>query len=272
MASTSTTIPGTAFRAGYVAKGVVNLLIGVLAVLVVNGTGTAAAGALEQVGGQPHGQFLLVLLALGVLGVAMWRFVEGFLEARDRGTDLGGAFARLGVVVSSLLYTVIGILAIRYATSAGGGAKQEATAWLMARPGGVWVVGLLGVIGLVFGLHHLRQAYDGPVTKHFARQDLTETLLAVVRFGIAARGVALCVIGALIVQAAATHHPSDVGGLDRALQTLAAQSFGPSLLALIAIGLVSYGVHCFSVAAYGRFPDVEISGGHVRQLRSDPAH
>src|SRR3954468_2573647 len=69
-------------RMGYVAKGVVYTLIGVLAVQTAIGAGgrtTDSKGALEQVGDAPFGEFLLITIGIGLVGYALWRFIQGFM-------------------------------------------------------------------------------------------------------------------------------------------------------------------------------------------------
>ncbi|MEZ4239101.1 MAG: DUF1206 domain-containing protein [Myxococcota bacterium] len=271
----TTRIPGTVFEAGYIAKGAIYSLIGILAFQTAIGRGgdtTSSQGALEHVGNQPFGQVLLWLLAIGVFGYAMWRFVDGFLDASDRGSDAKGALQRVGIVISGMLYTGLGISAIRIATagggSSGGSRKQEATAWLMSKPGGEVLVAIVGIIVLVVGLSHFWRAYKGSFMDHFSRvHGKTRDLVRNVSIaGLSARGVTFLIIGALVVQAALTHDPSQTGGLDKALQTLAAQPFGPWLLGIVALGLLCYGAYCLCVAYFGTFPDVEISGETVHQL------
>jgi Na+/proline symporter len=56
---------------------------------------------------------------------------------------------------------------------------------------------------------------------------------------------ALLVVVGLFGYAAVTHEAKKSGGLDQALLTVLKQPFGPVLLALIAAGIVCYGLFCF---------------------------
>jgi hypothetical protein len=70
------------------------------------------------------------------------------------------------------------------------------------------------------------------------------------RVGYAARGVVFCILGVFLIQAARHYNPSEVQGLDGALQSLARQSFGPYILGLVALGLVAYGLYMLVEARY----------------------
>jgi hypothetical protein len=69
--------------------------------------------------------------------------------------------------------------------------------------------------------------------------------------GFVGKGAAIAIVGVLVVVAAIRFRPEEAG-LDAALHTLAAQSFGPYLLAVISLGLLAYGVFCFFDARYHR--------------------
>src|SRR6516165_9167130 len=68
-------------RLGYGAKGVVYLIIGWLAVQVAIGAGgktTDQRGALQTIHAQPFGRFLLALLIVGLIGFAIWCFLQAW--------------------------------------------------------------------------------------------------------------------------------------------------------------------------------------------------
>ncbi|WP_026098943.1 DUF1206 domain-containing protein [Kamptonema formosum] len=69
-------------RFGYAAKGAVYAIVGLLAAQAAFGAGgrtTDARGALETIVTQPFGKFLLSLVAIGLIGFALWRFVQAFM-------------------------------------------------------------------------------------------------------------------------------------------------------------------------------------------------
>jgi hypothetical protein len=78
-------------------------------------------------------------------------------------------------------------------------------------------------------------------------------IYAVARFGIIARGVVVGTIGLFLMIAGWTHDPSEAIGIEGALGALGHQRSAPWLFGVVALGLVSYGVHELLIAWKGRF-------------------
>lgn len=77
-------------RAGFVARGAIYLTIGVLALGVALGIGgktTNHQGALQTIAQQPFGKVLLILLAIGFAGYALWRFVHALVGHGPEDSD-----------------------------------------------------------------------------------------------------------------------------------------------------------------------------------------
>jgi hypothetical protein len=86
-----------------------------------------------------------------------------------------------------------------------------------------------------------------------AAPDRWEPLIeAVGRVGYAAKGVAFCVVGVLVVRAAATADVSTATGLDGAMTAIGRTGAGPALLTVVAVGFAAFGVYALARA---RYPD-----------------
>src|SRR5215212_3148517 len=98
-------------RAGLLARGVVYGVIGVLAVKLALGDGGKATnqqGALQTIAKQPFGKVLLVLVAVGLAGYALWRLVRAAIghgpEASDDTKErIAGLFS--GIAYGALCLT-----------------------------------------------------------------------------------------------------------------------------------------------------------------------
>lgn len=253
----------TLARFGYVAKGFVYGAIGILALLAAftaGGETTDTTGALHAIAAQPLGQMLLALISFGLVGYVFWRFVQAIKDPGNNGTDAKGILTRLGYLFSGITYIGVAanaaLLAMGSSSGGGGNSKQDWTAIVMGQPLGRWLVGVAGALTIGIGFWRLYQAYKIKFRQKVNLNELgseeKDWLVNISRFGIAARGVAFVMIGFFILQAAHQFDPEKVKGLDGALLTLAQQPFGKILLALMALGLMSYAVYLFVQARYLR--------------------
>lgn len=129
------------------------------------------------------------------------------------------------------------------------------TATLMEKPGGVLLVGAVGVGIVAGGVYHVVKGWrkkfledlQGGTSGHLGRAVVT-----LGRVGYIAKGAALGVLGVLFVVAAVQHDPQQAGGLDSAFATLAAQPFGVALLVAVGLGFAAYGLYSFARARYAR--------------------
>ncbi|WP_413166478.1 DUF1206 domain-containing protein [Capilliphycus salinus ALCB114379] len=248
-------------RFGYATKGAVYGLIGLLALMAAFSSGgktTGTRGALRTIAAQPLGQILLALIAVGLVGYAIWRIVEAIQDPDRKGSDFKGIVTRIGYIISGLIYASLAFNAALLAIGAGGGgggdSKQTWTARLLSQPFGQWLVGTIGAILIGIGLYRIYKAYRIKFRKKLNLRELDykqeKWVVNVCRFGITARGVIFMMLGFFLIQAARQFDPSEVQGLDGALQTLARQPYGKFLLAIAAFGLVAYAVYMFVQARY----------------------
>jgi hypothetical protein len=248
-------------RLGFGAKGVVYLVVGLIAVRASIGAGEAATGprgALQAISEQPVGEALLWVVALGLLGYAAWRFVQAARDTEHKGHEAKGLVVRAGYALSGVLHASLAFAAMRIAggSGEGDGGEQGMTAQLMQQPFGRWLVVIAGLVVLAVGLNQFRLAYGARFRKHLrtAEMDAEEERWAVLagRIGYAARGVTFLIIAGFLVIAGVQADPSEAKGLDDALRVLERQSFGPGLLALVGLGLFCYGLFQLVLARYRR--------------------
>jgi len=247
-------------RLGMAAAGFVYVVIGFLAVELALGAGGKAAdrsGALHELAGEWWGTLLLIVVALGFAGYAVWRFTVAALGAKveESDEDLGWHkrlwHAARGLFYAFLCFTAVELLVGAQSSSAG---EKEQTATILEWPAGRWLVGALGAGMIAWGLGSAyrgitRKFKDDLHTRHMsARADRWVTRVGVV--GFLARAVVYALIGVFLIRAAVLYDPREAVGLDGALQELAQQTFGPLLLGVVAAGIIAYGLFYFVRAAY----------------------
>ena len=247
-------------RAGFVARGVIYGVIGILAVKLAIGAGGKTAGqsgALKTIAHQPFGKGLLILLAIGLAGYSLWRFIRALLGHGPEDTDSG--FERLAAFGSGVAYALICVLAIEILLGSGSsssGSPKHPTAGVLGWPGGTWIVGFAGVILCGVALY---QGYRG-MSNDFLDDSKTEEMSPGMRkwitwigtFGHLSRMVVFGLVGIFLIKAAVDYNPDKAVGLDGALAKLANHSYGSYLLGIVAAGLVAFAVYSLSDARYRR--------------------
>lgn len=248
-------------RGGFVARGLVYGLIGVLAVALAVGAGGEATnqqGAFETVVRQPLGHVLLILVAVGLGGYALWRLVRATLGRGPEGRD-DDVFDRVAGFGSGVFYAVLCAVAVEVVTgraSSSSSSVPHHAAGILGWPGGQ---GLVGGAGVLMGLVALYQGYRA-VTRDFLEdvkigemdEDARRALTVVGTVGHLARMVVFGLVGVFLVKAAADFDPRTAVGVGGALSRLAREPDGAALLGLVAGGLVVFGVYSISDARYHR--------------------
>jgi hypothetical protein len=253
-----------AARAGLVAAGVSYVLVGVLAIGVAvdaGGRATSRDGALRSVAGQPFGEVVLVLLAIGFASYALWRLIQAIALREEPDGEIRRAKTwgkRAVHVARAVVYAGLAFVAVRVLLGTRGESQteqaRETTATVLEWPAGTWIVALIGVyavgLGLVSGYRGLTTKFEehwrpGKMSR---RARAWATPIAVI--GHLARGLVFALVGTFLVKAALEYEPREAVGLDGALRRLAEASHGPWLLGLVAAGLIAYGLYCLVDARY----------------------
>jgi hypothetical protein len=258
---------GIVARSGLVAKGVLYAALGLLAVKVASGEASARTanqrGAIELVASQPLGEWLLLLLTVGLFALSIWQVilvikgdpVDGS-AATDRAIFAGKAFLYFGTAMTALR-----LLGFDWAQRISGGGSEASqdrtTAVVMSWPGGPWIVGLLGVFvvgAAIYQFHY--HAMNRGFMKRLATGRMSRHLASIVeragRAGYASRAIVLGIIGLFFIVAAVEHDARAAVGLSGALQAAARQTWGAVILWVVALGLLLYGGFCFAEARYRR--------------------
>jgi hypothetical protein len=251
-------------RIGLLAYGLVHLLVAWLALQLAWGGGGGSAdqsGAMATLAEQPFGTPLLWVIAVGLVALAVWQAAE-VLRWRSGWSASGKARTKAlrksgSALVKAAVYMTLAVLAIRFATGGGQSSsqqQQETTAGVLDWPGGRFLVAAAGLVLIGVGAWHVRKG----LTKRFLKQidlgdaphEATRLVTRLGQVGFPAKGIALALVGGLLVYAAVTFDPSKAQGLDGALRTVLEAPFGRILLTLVAVGIAAFGAFCFVRARY----------------------
>lgn len=251
-------------RIGHVAKGIVYMLSGVLTLLAALNIGGQKAGKTEVIDflhHQPLGNVLLILIAIGLACYAFWRFVESFQDTQDKGSDAKGKAMRAGYFGSGLLYlglAIYTVMQISGGSSGSGNSKQGIVATLLQSDFGVLVVIFIAMGFFVKSIYQFYRVYKGNFTRNIRSGELpTDKAETIVRnagyAGYISRGIVIGIIGYFFLKAALQSDASEVQGSTGAFSFLQQSATGAWLLALVAAGLVCYGIFMLISARYKNF-------------------
>jgi membrane protease YdiL (CAAX protease family) len=126
----------------------------------------------------------------------------------------------------------------------------------MREPGGRFLTGLAGLLLIALGAALAYRAWQ----KDFVRQlrlsemrpRLRRLVVALGQVGGIARGTVFAAAGIFVLVAAIRARPGQAQGLDATLRALAATPAGPLLLAVIAVGLIIFGIYSCVEARWRR--------------------
>jgi len=248
-------------RVGFVARGVIWGIIGILALKLALGHGgktTNQQGALHTIAQQPFGKILLTLVAIGLGGYSLWRLLRAAIGHGREGSD--SAFERVAGAASGIAYAVMCTFAVQVLlgadTSSTSGNTKHETAGVLAWPAGNWIVGIAGAVMIGTALY---QGYRG-ITRKFLEDSKVEQMgprlkLWIARLGTTghlARMVVFGLIGIFVVKAAINDSRHAAIGLDGALAKLVHRAYGPWFLGFVAAGLIAFALYSLSDARYRR--------------------
>jgi hypothetical protein len=248
-------------RVGLVAKGVIYAVVGVLAIQVARGGRTESpdrAGALRTIAEQRFGKALLVLLACGLAGYALWRLAQAILDRDNEGEGPKGLVKRATSLAKAAWYGILCGLTV--STLVGGGSgdhnEQKTTAGVFDRPLGrylVYAAGLAFVGAAAFNGWRAITCKFNKQLKTGEMSDAEETAATGVGIlGHLARMVVFGLVGAFLLKAAWQYDSKEAKGLDGALLEVSQQPYGGFLLGAVGVGLFAYALYCLVQARYRR--------------------
>lgn len=252
-------------RFGIAAKGFVYCLIGGLTLMAAIGRGGSKSGssdALKSLADNTGGMILLGITAVGLLAYVFWRFYQAFKDPEDKGTDAKGIVRRIGYFGSGVIYGFLAYTAFSILIGSGGGSgsgsgsgsgQETLIAKALSQSFGQILVAIIATVFLAKALYQMFRAYSDKYQEKVKEQDLSpkvqEIVLTFGKLGYTARGIVVGVIAFLTYKAALTQSSDQAGGTKDAFNFLQ-NEFGSVVLAIIAVGLLMYGIFILVKARY----------------------
>lgn len=251
-------------KSGYVARGVVFLLIAGLALFSgVAGGEADSKSALTSLLQQPFGRIWVGLVGLGLLGFVAWRLAQSIADSDGHGSDTKARVIRAALLGSAVTYVGLAVYALGHAVGLGSGSGESGekglAQWIMSQPFGAYLAIAVGVGFIVGGVVTAAKGVMRKFEKYLRIPEDKKALTWICIYGLVARGVVFAVTGILFAYAGMTVDPDQAGSMSDALQWLRSLPFGSVIYVVIAAGLAAFGIYNLVEARYRivRGPDLK---------------
>lgn len=248
-----------AVRGGLVGYGLLHLLLAWIAVRLVVAPRSGKAtgrGALAQLADAPTGRVTLFALAVGFAALVVWQLIAASVGFQDQ-SAIRRALDRLAAVCRAVGSAYLAVISaeLAFQGGSGGGSPSTTTAHVMSWPAGAWIVALLGAvvvgIGVGLGVFGWRLGFVDQLDERARSRTVRRwSIIAFGRIGYMTKGIAIVVIGVLLMWAAWTHDPRKSGGLDRSLRELLGGTVGKLAIIVVAAGLACFGLFLLARARH----------------------
>jgi hypothetical protein len=246
-------------RVGFAAKGFLYIMMGVLAFMAAfeigghredEATRTGVFESMKQIAGG----WLLGAVILGLVCYCIWRLVQTFSRNEETRT-----LKRFRYFFSALAYGSVAVGAAKLLFQSAGkkDQNQHIAAQLLQHSAGEWLLFAMALVFAGNGLYQLHYALSKKYKNHVQglnqNSDSATLLLNMGKVGYIARGIVWLLLAFLLGRAAIYQKASEAGDTGKAFRVVEHEDFGSYLLAIIAVGVMAYGVFNFVRARFERF-------------------
>ncbi|MEO6340350.1 MAG: DUF1206 domain-containing protein [Caulobacteraceae bacterium] len=250
-------------RFGYAARGVVNVTVGVIALLSayhLTPHAVGAADAIEAWAKWPPGLALIAFAAIGLAGFALWRSLQAVLDADGHGKSLKGWGVRTGQAASGMVAAALSLSAFKVLhrifevrTAQDGVSAHDIAVMLLSTPHGDTYLMGAGLIMLFTGAGFAAQGLGQDFGKRLDCADETcRWVVPLARAGYVSRGVATLPLGFYLYRAGLQARAAEARSWGDALDTLAQHRLGGLAMIVVAVGLIAFGLFGFVEARFRR--------------------
>ncbi|WP_339627385.1 DUF1206 domain-containing protein [uncultured Maribacter sp.] len=251
---------------GFISKGIVYALTGLLALFSAFNMGGKKAGKLEIIDyleNKPFGNVLIFILGIGLICYSIWRIFESLNNPEKISNDTKGFLKRIGFFISGCIYGLIGLMSITDALNLISLFKSSGSSTnpLPTGNAGTLIFIVIGAALLGKGIYQFIKVYKGDFLHKFDIKSIPamakrKYIKRIGYAGLISRGLVTTIISYFFLTAGLTINgasSNNVKGTAEAFSFIHEQPFGKWLLGIVAFGMVCYGIFMFSTAAYRKF-------------------
>ena len=248
-------------RAGYVTRGLVFLVTGLLSILCARGRGgdPDPEGAIEAMVRAPLGRVAVLFVAIGLFVYSAWCLVQALFDPEGHDRSAMSIAGRVGQALSAAFYLPLARLALRAAIHGVAPRQQHRQlVRILELPGGRALLGAIGVGVIVTGIIQLVVGVGGTFEQELdfrrASRAMRRLTVASGALGFGARALVFGIVGVFLVLAAIHVSPARAHSVGGALREVLRVPYGSVVVDLIGVGLLLFGAFSLLAARYHRAP------------------
>ncbi len=256
------------FRFGIAIRGLIYVLVGLVAAQIALGPLTAAAashqsaaptGVFAQLAEDPFGRVCLLAVAVGASAYALLMLVDATLGHADERSPMPRWGNRALSAWGLILHAMLAWQALHISVIGSGGrgtAEESLTARALRLPAGALLVAAVALILAVVTIGLLRRAVIRSDLDRLQVGEMSRTVrratVALAVVGNVARASVAALAAYWFTRAALRHDADDAVGIDETLRSLLEAPYGSWMLLALAAGLVAFGAFTFLEARWRR--------------------
>lgn len=243
---------------GFISKGFIYVVIGVLSLLAALNLGGFSSGtnsALLFLKKQMFGQFLLTALAVGLLCYAFWMFTMSIKDPENIGHNKKAKLMRFGFFTTGIVYAFLGLLAF-YHLFNNDGEKPGENYLNFLGPTTLSILFIcIGIILLVQAVILVVGIMRGKLLDQFHLEGRSGYHLLKIggKFGFYSRAFVLFIIAYFFLRAGIYSGNHKIRGIQDAFAFLDGSRVGSILMGITAAGFISYGLFYIMLSKYRHF-------------------
>ncbi len=244
---------------GFISKGIIYLVIGILSLLAALNMGGGSSGsnhALTFIKKQLFGQVLLLLLSVGLLCYSYWMFIQSIKDPENIGSSTKAKLRRFGLFITGLIYVFIAVLAFYHIfnNTTQGNPDSRYLEFLGASTLSVIFI-CVGIILAIQAVILIRGVFKGGLLDQFNLEG--HKYFRLIRhfgqFGFYSRAFIVAIIAYFFLRAGIYTGNREIRGIQEAFSFLNQSDLGRILMAVTAVGFISYGAFFVFLSKYRTF-------------------
>jgi len=246
---------------GFISKGSIYLVIGLLTLLAALNMGGESSGtnqALKFLKKQPFGQVLLLVLGTGLLCYSFWMFVRCFKDPENIGNDKKGKMMRFGIFITGLVYTFLAFLCFYHLFTYSPEGSSGSRYINLLGPSLISILFIgIGVILVIQAIILVVGVIKGGLLDQFNLEGRKGSYIIrlVGKFGFFSRAFIVGIIAYFFLRAGLYSGSHEIKGIQDAFSFLDQSDFGTVLMVFTSVGFISYGLFFIFLSRYRTFED-----------------